>query len=122
VILRTLFLLAMLQCRLLCAAEGQWDTTDYALAGTALTALLIDWGQSRHIAKNPERYYETNGLLGRNPSPGRVNAYFIGSMLTTVLVADYLSGPMRKAFLGGLIVMEYEVVTRNRAIGIRIQF
>ena len=37
----------------LCEAGDPWETTDYALAGAAVAALAVDWGQTRHIAKNP---------------------------------------------------------------------
>jgi len=121
-IIRTLAALALLKVVSGHASEARWDGADFALGASALTLLAVDWGQTRHIAKNPDRFYEKNGLLGRHPSVDRVDAYFVGSMITTVLVADLLVGPWRKAFLAGIIVMEYDVVTRNRAIGIRVGF
>ena len=84
--------------------------------------LAIDWGQTRHIAKNPERFYEKNRILGASPSVGKVDAYFLGAMVGTVAVAHLLPTDYRRLFLAGTLSMELSVVEQNRSIGIKVEF
>ena len=103
-------------------AADPWETTDYALAGAALAALAVDWGQTRHIAKNPSRFSETNPILGTNPSVGKVNAYFVGSMVGTVAIAHVLPSDWRTLFLSGVLAVELGVTQQNRSLGIKMAF
>jgi hypothetical protein len=105
-----------------CQAADPWETTDYALAGAALTALAVDWGQTRHIAKNPLQFNETNPVLGTNPSVGKVNAYFVGAMVGTVAVAHVLPSDWRTLFLSGVLALELGVTQQNRSLGIKMAF
>jgi len=106
----------------LCEARDPWEFTDYAFAGAALASLVVDWGQTRHIAKNPDRFYEKNQILGPKPSVGKVDAYFAGAMLSTVAVAHVLPRDYRRLFLAGTLSMELSVVEQNRSIGVKIEF
>ena len=99
-----------------------WDTTDKALGAAALTLWAVDWGQTRYIAKNPDRFYEYNQLLGEHPSVARVNNYFIGVGIAGYLLADYLSSDNRKLFLGTFAVIELGVTSHNRYLGIKVAF
>jgi hypothetical protein len=106
----------------LCEAREPWEFTDYALTGAALAALAVDWGQTRHIAKNPSRFDEKNPLLGTAPSVGKVDTYFVGAMLGTVAVARLLPRDYRRLFLAGTLSMELSVIDQNRSIGVKIEF
>ena len=103
-------------------AADPWGPTDYALAGAAVAALAVDWGQTRHIAKNPHRFAEQNPLLGPAPSVGKVDAYFVGAMVGTVALAHVLPGDWRQLFLGGVLALELGVVNQNRSLGIKMAF
>ena len=117
-----LLVLAFVLCPSLGHAADPWETTDYALAGATLAALAVDWGQTRYIAKNTHRFNETNPMLGATPSVGKVDAYFVGSMLGTVAVAHVLPSDWRQMFLGGVLALELGVVSQNRSIGIKMAF
>jgi len=103
-------------------AREPWEFTDYALTSAALASLVVDWGQTRHIAKNPSRFDEKNRILGTTPSVGKVDAYFLGAMLGTVAVAHLLPQDMRRLFLAGTLSMELSVIDQNRSIGIKVDF
>jgi hypothetical protein len=117
-----LLILAFILFPPLCHAADPWGTTDYMLAGATVAALAVDWGQTRHIAKNPERYTETNPMLGSSPSVGKVDAYFVGAMVGTVALAHVLPGDWRQLFLGGVLALELGVVNQNRQLGIKVAF
>jgi hypothetical protein len=104
------------------ALSEPWDRADLALGGVAVSALVVDWGQTRYIAKHPERYRETNPILGDHPSVGRVNAYFAGSILATALIADWFRPMNRKLFLGAVAAVEIAVTNRNRSLGVKLSF
>jgi hypothetical protein len=105
------------------AAAGEpWSTSERVLGTAALAALAIDWGQTRYIAKNPQSFHETNPILGRHPSVGRVDAYFAGAIIGTALLADALPSKWRGPFLAGVVVVELHYVNRNAALGIRVSF
>jgi hypothetical protein len=106
----------------LCEARDPWETPDYMLIGATLATLAVDWGQTRHIAKNPDRFYEKNRILGANPSVGKVDAYFLGAMVGTVAVAQLLPRDYRRLFLAGTLSMELSVIEQNRSIGIKVEF
>jgi len=106
----------------LCQAGDAWETTDYALAGAAVAALAVDWGQTRHIAKNPNRFSEQNPILGPSPAVGKVNAYFVGAIVGTVALAYVLPGDWRQLFLAGVLTVELGVVQQNRSLGIKMAF
>lgn len=100
-------------------AHDPWDNADRALLVGSSAAWIVDWGQSRWIAKHPE-YRETNRILGDHPSVGRVNAYFVTMLVGNYIVADALPSPLRKMWLGGTIVIEANTAARNYGIGVRM--
>ncbi|MFL6565119.1 MAG: hypothetical protein ACJ8G5_09335 [Burkholderiales bacterium] len=106
----------------LCHAGGPWEKTDYALAGAAVAALAVDWGQTRHIAKNPNRFSEQNPILGPSPAVGKVDAYFVGAIVGTVALAHALPSDWRQMFLAGVLTVELGVVQQNRSLGIKMAF
>ena len=103
-------------------AGEPWDGTDKALGAAALTLWAVDFGQTRYIAKNPDRFYENNPLLGKHPSVSRVNNYFVGVGIAGYLFANYLSSDNRKMFLATFSVVELGVTRHNRYVGIKVDF
>jgi len=101
---------------------GDWDKTDTALLTSALVVTAVDWGQTRTIARNPDRFHEHNPFLGSHPSTGAVDKYFTVAMLGTVGIAIALPQTQRRWFLGGVTFLETVVVISNDRIGIRASF
>jgi hypothetical protein len=99
-----------------------WDTTDKLLGIAAVTALIVDWGQTRYIAKHPEQFSESNILLGKHPSIGKVNTYFTGAIIGTLVAGNYLSSRNRKILFGTITAVEVIVTSHNRNIGVKISF
>lgn len=107
------------------ADEGsgkEWDKTDKVLLGTAVTSLVVDWGQTRYIAKHPDQYHEKNRFLGLRPSTGRVNGYFVASIIGTIGVSMALPSKWRKFWLGGVTVIELSAIRNNLELGIKTDF
>jgi hypothetical protein len=116
-------------------AQEAWDRVDAALGATALTATVIDWGQTRYIAKNPcanagggtsctDPYREVGWaryFIGERPSTGQVDAYFTAAIVAGTLAAHYLPSPYRKWFLGGVALVELSVVRHNIRIGLKVE-
>ena len=103
-------------------AHAEWDATERWLGTAAVTTLAFDWGQTRTTAKQPNLYYETNPILGRHPSTGQVDLYFVTCIIGTMLIADWLAPANRKLFLGTVTALEIVVIQRNRQIGIKVAF
>ena len=106
----------------LCEARDPWEGSDYMLAGAALAALAVDWGQTRNVAKNPQRFAETNPILGPSPSVGKVDAYFVGAMIGTVALAHLMPRDYRRLFLTGTLTVELAAIEQNRSIGVKVEF
>lgn len=103
-------------------AGDPWSEVQQA-SGIALgTLLLVDYLQTRQIAKQPEIYHETNPVLGRHPSLGAVNAYFAGAAIIGYLALDALPSDMRSWALGAGIVLELAVTSHNNTIGLKARW
>lgn len=117
-------------------AQEAWDRGDAALGAAALTATLIDWGQTRYLAKHPcanagggttcpDPYREVGWarhFIGERPTSGQVDAYFIGVIVAGTLTAHYLPGAYRKWFLGGITLVQLNVISKNKSIGLKVEF
>jgi hypothetical protein len=103
------------------ASAADWSLEEKRLLFGALTLHACDWAQTKEIARNQVRYYESNPLLGESPSASRVNNYFIGTAAATALAAHLLPR-YRRAILTGALVIETSVVARNQNIGVSIKF
>ena len=104
------------------ASWDDWDSTDKALGATALTLTAVDMLQTVYISKNGDRFHETNPILGEHPSTGKVYGYFAASAVAGYLIMDSLPPNWRKAFAGGAILLEANMVTRNYQLGIKMSF
>ena len=99
-----------------------WTTEQKVLAGVSTALILIDWGQTRYIAKSPHRFHETNPLIGRHPSLGDVNRHFALSMAANLAVASLLPSKFRTPWLLGVSGMQAHFVIHNKKMGIRMAF
>ncbi len=84
--------------------------------------LFADYGQTRYIVSNSDRYYETNVLLGPNPCASDVDKYFTGVILLNAGVKLLL--PKRQAEKTWRIVSIFQAsfVTQNQRLGIGFDY
>lgn len=129
---RILLLYALLLACSLARAEGlnlspetwgkDWTRED-TYRQAALTALLVvDWGQTRYIAKHPLQHKEMNQFLGEHPSVNRVNNYFTATIISHAVISAVLPSDWRKGWQYVWIGIEFGTVQRNRSIGIKVDF
>ena len=88
------------------------------------TALMVaDWGQTRHIAENPD-YYETNKILGKYPTREAVDLYFLTLIGSYHLIhnIDFIDHRYKKAMDWYVTIMWTHTVWHNHSIGIEIDF
>lgn len=103
-------------------AAEPWSTTDKVLGTATGLAILADWAQTRQIAKNPDKWRETNELLGEHPSVGDVNRHFLIYGATVGILAHISPPPIRKALLGGVLVYQIDLVSENYSLGIEVKW
>lgn len=99
-----------------------WNTEQKVALTIAVSAIAIDWLQTRQIAKNPDKFKEYNPVLGKHPSVGEVNVYFAIATGALLLVADFLPSEYRTAVLGGIAFMEVSMVGNNYVHGISVRW
>ena len=116
------FLLALCLGMAQTALAQNWSTQDKSLFVTSSALLVVDWAQTRHIARNPQLFYEKNPILGEHPSLGRVNTYFATVLVANYFITDALSPKWRTAYQAGLIGVELVVIGNNKRIGIKMDF
>jgi hypothetical protein len=102
-------------------AGESWTQREKTLEGVYLSLAMIDWGQTRYIAKHPE-YWERNRLLGEHPSVAEVNRYFIFEIGTHLAVIHALDHRWREPVQWASILLKGYVVHRNNQIGIKVEF
>ena len=102
-------------------AHTNWSTSDTARQLVFTGLQVVDWAQTREIARNPH-YYEVNPILGSSPSAVEVNAYFLATTVGHYAVARALPPHHRKVWQYVWIGAQAATVTHNYQIGIRIDF
>ncbi len=116
-ILTVLFLLSFNAC-----AFDEWSEADKTREAVYLAVDTVDWLQTRNIARNPDKYYETNSYLGEHPSVGKVNCYFVTMMLVHVGFVTVLPSKYRAVFQFTSIAYEASYVAGNYRLGISAKF
>lgn len=104
------------------AQADEWTQADSKRQAVYLTLHLMDFAQTRHIAANPDKFYETNNYLGRHPSAGQVNRYFLSTAILQGSIAYALPATARKAFQYLSIGHDLGFVAHNFSIGISLRF
>lgn len=61
-----------------------WQTTSNVL-------IIADWGQTLDISARDD-YFETNPILGKYPSRGEVNTYFLTCLILNNVIGEYIGG------------------------------
>lgn len=103
-----------------CKAEP-WSKEQKQLAGIATTLHIIDWAQTRHIARNPHKFSELNPILPNHPSLAQVNTHFIWTGIATGLLAHNFP-KYRSLLLKTYIGYQTINTVRNYHIGIKMEF
>lgn len=104
------------------AHPAEWNDTDRALMATALALHVLDWAQTREIAKPGNGVHEINPILGEYPSRRDVDAYFLGTSLL-MFVAAHALPELRRPMLWGYVAVGAITVARNHLVfGIRVGF
>lgn len=98
----------------------EWTPADTKLEVAYLMLHTADWLQTLEIAES-ERLYERNPILGRHPSRGEVNRYFIATGILHVVLAKALPPKPRHWFQGVTISMEAGCVGMNYNLGVRVK-
>ena len=88
---------------------------------TANTLIVADWGQTRYIADSPD-FYETNPILGTDPTTGEVNKYFLSSL--AVYNTTYYLTPVKHREKVATFVSLFQLgyVYNNYTMGIKCSF
>lgn len=96
-----------------------WDKgdTDKLLFNTVL--IVVDWQQTRQIALNPGKWEETNFILGRNPSVGKVDTYMLASIGVNYLIAKNMPKKWRDKYQLYICLTRSKAIVTNYSIGIR---
>lgn len=98
----------------------EWRTADTYREAAYLTAHALDWAQTHTIAANPDKFFERNPIIGRNPHSARVNRYFAITALIHYGVAKFLPHGWRENFQYVSIGIEGGQVVKNYMINIYI--
>ena len=86
-------------------------------------AIVVDWGQTRYIVHNPQRYHEAfNPILGEHPSTRKVDAWFLGALAVNNGVMVALPKKYRPYYAGAVTAVETYFVVSNNQIGIKVGF
>jgi len=105
-----------------CFAADSWTDGDTNREYAYLALHTADWLQTRQISKHPERWGESNLILGKHPSTRNVDVYFALAGLAHYEVAKLLPTEWRKAFQYLSIGIEAGYVAHNLAFGVRAKF
>ena len=96
-----------------------WSTLDKTLLVASTAANIVDWGQTRTIAYNPDQWRELNPFLGDHPSVGAVNTYFISRLILVPVLAHYFP-EYRTIILSLWLATGVGFSSHNHSIGIRM--
>jgi hypothetical protein len=101
-----------------------WRTIDTYHELAFQTLNIIDWGQTRFIAKHPDQFFEHDyyGLIGSNPTTGRIDAYMAESAMIHFVVSYNLPSSWRSVFQYVTIGCKLNTDIRNSSVGIKVSF
>ena len=122
-----ILLLSTVLCICLGASKAssfdEWSKQDIALEAVSLGLIAVDWGQTRDIEARPKKFHEQQNIfLGRHPSEGAVNAYFISYLIFHPAITYILPKKYRPWFQAITIGIETQAVIHNYSIGLNLRF
>lgn len=98
-----------------------WTDSEKAWGAAFLATRVVDWGQTRYIARHPDRFRELNPLLPEHPTLGDVNRHFLVSTAVMLAAAHYLP-QYRSTLLKVWFAVGVGMTGRNAALGVRFDF
>ena len=102
--------------------KDEWTKSNTKLEATYFMLHIIDWRQTRYIAKNPDNFYEINPILGEHPSVEEVDRFAALSMLGHVTISYLLPKKWRKYWQVGTTVIKLSLIINSEIVGIKIDF
>lgn len=115
---------AVVFCLLLLALPAQareWTDSEIRWGAALAVTRVVDWGQTRYIARHPDKFRELNPLLPEHPTLGDVNRHFLVSTAVMLAAAHYLP-QYRSTLLKVWFAVGVGMTGRNAALGIRMEF
>lgn len=103
-------------------AHDAWTTADTAREVAFDAEMLMDHQQTLYIHQHSNEYHEVNPILGRNPSSGAVDRYFVAAAVGHYAVSYFLPANYRGIWQYVTLGVEGGVVYHNYSIGIRAPF
>ncbi|HUL48388.1 MAG TPA: hypothetical protein VLT79_00085 [Gemmatimonadales bacterium] len=97
-----------------------WTTTNVVLAGAYAASVWIDLAQTRYFLKDP-KWEESNPILGRHPSPTKVDLLGLAGVGAMMGVAHVVGNPWRNMLLALGVVVEARVIAWNSTGGVGIR-
>ena len=87
-------------------------------------AQVMDYQTTRDMlfVQKSKDYYEQNLLVGRHPSPNKLMAFEIGTLVGNYFFTDWLDHDMRLNWLKMHVGIELVVIRHNLLIGARLNF
>ena len=116
-----ILIFSFLFCATTSNAADPWSIGDKTLAATMSTLLIVDWGQTINISRDPT-YCEVNPLLGSHPEEKDVHLYMGSALIGTLAISHLLPSKYRSLFMFSIIAIELPTVYNNHKIGLRMPF
>jgi len=86
-------------------------------------AIAADWGTTLNLTERyDEGYWERNKILGRTPSRGDVNKYFIARTMLNYNMARYMQEPWDTWSLYVTTIAHGKAASDNIGIGLKVDF
>ena|SRR5258706_13980558 len=101
---------------------GDWSKEDTYRQTTFTGLMILDWAQTRTIAKNPDRFQELNKIEGQHPTLAKINTYHSVGIIGHAAVSYILPRSYRETWQYVWIGIEVEAVRHNYRMGIRMDF
>ena len=120
--MKTLILIILLLIPIQVDAFDEWTKKDTNYQLTYAVFHIVDWGQTRTIAKNSNKYSELNPILGKHPSIGKVNTYFLTTLVGHTAISYMLPKKYRRYWQVVWIGLEAGTVAHNYSVGIKTSF
>lgn len=120
--MKKLIIIALLLLPVQSFALDEWSKTDIALQAVYTTLHVIDWGQTLSATNNPDKYHETNVILGKYPSRANINYYMGTTLLLHTAATALMPEKYRVWFQAITIGVEGFSVITNYNIGIKASF
>lgn len=103
-------------------AADDWTPLNTQLEIAHLITHVMDFKQTTKIAKNPDKYYEVNLIMGKHPSISKVRNYFLLTAIAHPIVAYNLSSEHRSVWQISTSLLSLAAVLHNKSIGLTYNF